>query len=276
MYDSVNDTDMSLRTIPVPKQWYITTMTFIATLSYRDLRVTPRVIEDLGARRDTYFTTIGPCAFSPSSVEFHSSAMPSVRTKLFNKGSLQITGCKSHVQAMHNIVEVCRVVSSYVGMSVEAVSMSHALINVNITFHDGINLTRFARAARTLRIVAEQPERPPSCILKIPCDEKMCTVLVYKPGKCTICAPHPIDISRVYSIVMRILDDVPDILEQRTTDAIRRGRGQFTWMQLVNRGMPGVLHHHVPTTRARIDGCVYCTAHGNCFNERHQTGNYGT
>lgn len=260
MFDAITDTNASLQNIPT--QCHVTTMTFIATLSHQDLRVTESVIVDLGALEDPYFTSIGPSAFSQSSVEFHSLSMPSVKIKLFNSGALQITGCKSHVQAMHSILETCRVISAYIKTPVEAVKMETALINVNIRVHDGVNLTKFACAARSRAIFAEQPERPPSCILKVP-GTKMTTVMVFKSGKCTICAGTPQDTARIYQLVMDILEHTPHIMEPRTHDAIRRDRGQFTWTQLVQCGMPGILHTHPPTTHETVDDCPLCRSYGN-------------
>lgn len=269
MYDVIENTNDALGTIPPPKHCYITTMTFVATLSRQDLVLNSQVIETLGAyaEHDAFFTSIGPCAFSPSSVELHSATLPSVRTKLFNKGAVQITGCKTHVHAMQTLAEVCRVLSDYLETQVEAVTMGIALINVNVGVHDGINLTRFAHAARSRKILAEQPERPPSCILKIPsrCRGKMVTVLVYKPGKFTVCGCSPEDVSRAYVQTMEILDQTPGIIEPRTTDAIRRGRGQYVWTHLVQCGMPGALHQHPCTTRHAVKGCRYCANDGNWF-----------
>lgn len=269
MYDTIGDANNALRTIPPPKHCYITTMTFVATLSHQDLVLNPHVIENLGsyAENDAFFTSIGPCAFSPSSVELHSAELPSVRTKLFNKGAVQITGCKTHIHAMQTLVEVCRVLSQYLEAPVEASTMNIALINVNVGVHDGINLTRFAHAARSRKILAEQPERPPSCILKIPSryQGKTVTVLVYKPGKFTVCGCSPEDVSRAYAQVMEILDQTPGIIEPKTADAIRRGRGHYVWTHLVQCGMPGALHEHTLTTRHAVEGCKYCANYGNWF-----------
>lgn len=279
MYDTIEDSNAALRTIAPPKHCYITTMTFVATLSRQDLVLTPPIVREICsyASDDAYFTTIAQSAFSASSVEFHSSIAPSVRVKVFNKGALQLTGCKTHVQAMHSIVEVCRVLSMYLETPIEAVTMDVALINVNVSTHTGINLTKFAGAARSRDILAEQPERPPSCILKIPgANGKMTTVLVYKPGKFTICAPSPEDAHMAYTTVINILDQHPDVTEDRTIDAIRRGKGQYTWTDLVHRGMPGLLHTHPVTTRARVKGCMRCTLDGNFFcPTKRRTGNYG-
>ena len=260
MFDAITDTNASLQNIP--SQCNVTTMTFVATLSHRDLRVTEGVIADLGALEDPYFTSIGPSAFSQSALEFHSLEMPSVKIKLFNIGALQITGCKSHVQAMHSIIETCRVLSTYIETPVEAIKMETVLINVNIQVHDGVNLTKFACAARARTIFAEQPERPPSCILKVP-GTKMTTAMMYKSGKCTICAGTPQDIARTYALVMNILEHTPHIMEPRTNDVIRRDRGQFTWPQLVQCGMPGILHTHPPTTHEMVDDCPCCRSYGN-------------
>ena len=268
MYDTIVETNATLRTTAPPKHCYITTMTFIATLSRQDLVLSPLVVREICsyASDDPYFTTVAQSAFSASSVEFHSSIMPSVRIKVFNKGALQITGCKTHVQAMHTIVEVCRVLSMYLETPIEAVTMDVALMNVNVSTHTGINLTKFAQAARSRGILAEQPERPPSCILKIPSAKgKMTTVLVYKPGKFTICAPCPEDAHGAYTAVMNIIDQHADVTEARTVDAIRRGKGQYTWTELVQCGMPGLLHTHPITTRERVKGCVRCALDGNYF-----------
>jgi TATA-box binding protein (TBP) (component of TFIID and TFIIIB) len=269
MYDTIGETNAALRTIAPPKHCHITTMTFVATLSRQDLVMSPLVVRSICsyASDDTYFTTIAQSAFSASSIEFHSTLMPSVRIKAFNKGALQITGCKTHVQAMHSIVEVCRVLSMYFDTPLEAVTMDVALMNVNVSTHTGINLTKCAQAARFRGILAEQPERPPSCILKIPgVNGKMTTVLVYKPGKFTICAPSPEDAHVAYTAVMNIIDQHPDITEDRTVDAIRRGKGQYTWTELVRCGMPGVLHTHPVTTSPHVKGCVRCTLNGNYFS----------
>ena len=267
MYDAIEKIDVSLEVARPPKYCYLTTMTFVATLSSSDLKITPQMIEDLGtyAASDEYFTSIGPSAFSSSTIELHSTSMPSVRTKLFNKGSLQITGCKSHVQVMQSISEVCRVLSEYLETTVEALTMVVALINANIGIHDGINLTRFAQAARERGILAEQPERPPSCILKMASTlpGKTVTVLVYKPGKFTICAASPEDVAAAYSTVMSILDR--GALDPKTSDALRKARGHYIWTQLVQCGMPGILHTHPVTTKHTVTGCIYCEKYGNFF-----------
>ena len=270
MFDAIIEKDRSLTTLAPPKRCHITTMTFIATLS-RPVQLYKDAIQKFSAMQgsDPYFTAIGPCAFSDTSVEFHSDAMPSVRTKLFNKGAVQITGCKSHVEAMLTLTELCRVVSAYSGdqTPVEALTMNIALINANVTIDKGIHLTRFAHAARSRGIIAEQPERPPSCILKIPSasTQKYVTVLVYKPGKFVICgAACPEDVSTSYGLVMDLLESVPDILETLPPETTRRGRGHFIWTQLVHCGMPGAMHSHNPTLH-HVDTCLYCARFGNVF-----------
>jgi len=271
MYHAIHEKDTSLTTIAPPKRCHITTMTFVATVS-RPVQLYKDAIQKFSALQDTdpYFTSIGPCAFSETSVEFHSNAMPSVRTKLFNKGAVQITGCKSHVEAMFTLTELCRVVSAYYGdqTPVEALTMDIALINANVTIDRGIHLTRFAQAARSRGITAEQPERPPSCILKIPSGastQKYVTVLVYKPGKFVICgAACPHDVSTSYGMVIDLLDTVPDILESLPVETTRRGRGHFTWPQLIHCGMPGAMHSHTPTFH-HVETCLYCTRFGNIF-----------
>ena len=279
MFDDIFETNSTLRTLHVPKRCHVTTMTFVVKMS-KELPITEATVDALHTFQDTdpFFTTIGICAFSKSCVEFHSIYIPSVRTKVFNKGALQITGCKSHVEAMHTISEVCRVLSAYVNEDIEALSMRIAMINLNVTLDQGVRLTQCAQAMRQRRVIAEQPERPPSCILKIPRqtrESKPTTVIVYKPGKFVICgASTPRDVSNAYKIVMNTLDETNDILERRKKDAIRRGRGHYTWSQLVHCGMPGAMHTHNPTTKtACVHGCLYCTRYGNCFSSfsLHQT-----
>lgn len=271
MFETIVDVNSRLHRIRLPTRCHITTMTFVASLS-KELTVRHRAIEDLRSfgDGDPFFTTIGPCAFSNTSAEFHSESMPSVRTKVFNKGALQITGCKSHVEAMYTVSEVCRVLSAYAGERIEAVSMHIALINLNVTVEYGIRLTRFAVAMRDQGILAEQPERPPSCILKIPSltTQKVTSVIVYKPGKFVICgAPTPEDVAKAYELVMRTFDVIPELLEKRNPDAVRRGRGHYTWTQLVACGMPGAMHDHKPTSKC-VRGCLYCKHNGNFFMTR--------
>lgn len=270
MFHEMHETDTRLRALAIPKRCHVTTMTFVATVS-RPVQLYKGTIERLATfeEADPYFTTIGPCAFSETSAEFHSNRMPSVRTKLFNKGAVQITGCKSHVEAMHTLTELCRVLTAFYGSGdpVEALTMDIALINVNVTIDQSIHLTRFASMARSRGIIAEQPERPPSCILKIPSvvQGKYATVLVYKPGKFVICgACRPRDISASYDLVMTILDSCDGVLEPKTVDASRRGRGHFTWTQLVHCGMPGTMHTHNPT-KTCVENCMYCARLGNAF-----------
>jgi TATA-box binding protein (TBP) (component of TFIID and TFIIIB) len=245
-------------------------MTFTATLSHAepvcDAFVT--AMHTL-ARDDPYFTSIGPCAFSPRTVELFADAMPSVKTKLFNKGALQLTGCKSHVEAMHTIAEVCRVLTTCCGKEIEALTMSCALINMNVMLDTTIRLSRFADAARARGVVAEQPERPPSCILKRPSTVagKSVTGLVYKSGSFVICgAQDPRDVSGTYHLFMRMCDELWEtVLEPRRPDGLRRGRGTCSWTTLIQCGMPGLLHTHPPTKRAVVEGCAFCARRGNFF-----------
>lgn len=272
MFDAIDTTNRSLRHIRPPHRCHITTMTFTATLSHAvDIRGDfVRRLED-HARDDPYFTAVGPCAFSSCTAEFVARAMPSIRTKLFNKGALQLTGCKSHVEAMHTISEVCRVLTAFYGTPVEAETMACALINLNVTLDTGIRLSPCADAARARGYVAEQPERPPSCIIKFPSavPSKSVTGLVYKTGKFVICgAPIPQDVSAAYDHILRLCDDAHEtVLEPRRTDGIRRNRGQLTWSALVQCGMPGSMHTHPPTRRHRVEGCAYCERRGNYFCE---------
>lgn len=267
MFDAMHDVDSKLLNLKPPKRCHVTTMTFVATVSH-SLTITQEVIDELACIDDPYFTTIGDCAFSSSCVELHSLLLPSVRTKLLNHGALQITGCKSHVEAMHTIAEVCRVLSYYTGEAVEALSMDIALINLNTTIERGIHLTRVAEAARVKGIMAEQPERPPSCILKVPSSSNqpnaLVTALIYKPGKFVICgARTPHDVSLMYTHIMQILD-MHGMLEPRNKDALRRSRGNYTWTQLVRQGMPGVMHDHNPT-KSHVATCLYCQRLSNAF-----------
>jgi len=267
LFQCIENKNKSLRTTLPPKQCYLTTMTFIATLSRQDVVVGPKMVMDLGGYEDDYFTCIKQSAFSSSCIEFHSQLAPSVRVKLFNKGSLQITGCKTHLSALQSILEVCRVLSTYLKTTVDVVTMGIALMNINVETQTGINLTRFAQAARAREIIAEQPERPPSCILKLPT-----TVLVYKPGKFTICAGSPEDAFVAYATAMEILDESPGVAESKTVDALRRGKGKYTWTQLVQCGMPGLLHTHAVTTNPLEPGCIRCALDGNWFARApHQT-----
>lgn len=273
MFDEIFETNTRLQNIAMPMRCHVTTITFVAKLS-ESTCIRPETLESLHAMEgiDTFFTTIGPCAFSKACVEFHSALLPSVRTKLFNKGALQITGCKSHLEAMHTISEICRVLSTFYGHPIEAVSMDIALINLNVTLDKGICLTKCALAMRQKGIIAEQPERPPSCILRFPGETKTTTMIVYKPGKFVICgAPKPRDVSRSYRIVMQTLDEMCDVLEKKNIDALRRGRGHYTWSQLVQCGMPGSMHTHNPTSlTSKVPTCLYCSHFGNCFR-RHRT-----
>lgn len=271
MYDAIDATNCSLRYLTPPRRCHITTMTFTATVSHAE-PIRDAFIDQLqrDAHRDPYFTTIGPSAFSKSAVEFYAASMPSVKTKLFNKGALQLTGCKSHVEAMHTIVEVCRVLSASCGHEIEALTMSCALINMNVTVDATIRLSRFADAVRAKGWIAEQPERPPSCILKYPSrvPGKVVSGLVYKTGNFVICgAPVPRDVSDTYRYIMQVFDEAWDtVLEPRRPESHFRSRGHGTWWAFVHCGMPGLLHTHPPTTRARVDGCAYCARRGNYFH----------
>lgn len=271
MYDAINDTNRSLGCVQTPQRCHVTTMTFTATLSHT-FRVQPETIATFAGLDDDYFTAIGPSAFSTAAIEFVAASMPSIRTRLFNNGAVQLTGCKSHVEAMHTLAELCRVLSGSVGAAVEAETMKCALINMNVVLETGIRLSVFADAVRARGYIAEQPERPPSCILKLPsiARQKPVTVLVYKAGKFVICgASTPQDVALAYERVMRVCDELhATILEPRTPGPVRT-RGSLAWTRLVQCGMPGLMHAHQPTTRHAIEGCVYCARRGNLFFDHH-------
>lgn len=277
MYEAMHTVNAQLRSIKPPARCHVTTMTYVATLSC-DIHITARVIETVSELKDAYWTTVGPCKFTPSAIEFHAASLPSIRVKVFNKGAVQITGAKSHVEVMHTLVEVCRVLGVLTNAAVEALTMDLVLLNVNIMLDFDIKMTRFAHLARERNIHAEQPERPPSCILKIPCtkppiprgkqkDAYTSTALVYKTGKFVICAASPQDVSVLYTTIMTILDNNQDVRETHRSDALRRGRGHYIWSQLVAQGMPGAMHTHNPTTHL-VSTCLYCQHLGNVFSSR--------
>jgi TATA-box binding protein (TBP) (component of TFIID and TFIIIB) len=259
MFSRMERVDASLRNVAPPLQCHVTTMTFVAKLSV-SLPITTKVFEEMEMVYDDYWTTLEPCKFAPSSsFEMRSTSLPSVRVKLFNKGSVQLTGAKTHLEAMHTLVEVSRLLASYMDEPVTVTHISLALMNVNVTLTTGIRLTRFAETVRANGVHAEQPERPPSCIVRL----SKSSALVYKSGKFVLCATCSADAARLYGVIMTTLDIHAETREDAQKN-IHKTRGHYVWNQLVQRGMPGALHTHPPTTRV-VAGCPYCQRWGNVF-----------
>lgn len=268
MYDAMHAIDATLKTIRPPKRCHVTTMTFTARLTYAP-KITRAFIDALTERaaEDPYFCGVGCCDFSGSVMEFKTAYLPSVNMKLFNDGAVQMTGCKNHIEALMNVTELCRCL----GSDATVTTLTLILLNMSVTLDDPIQLSKFASSIREAGYTAEQPERPPSCIVRVPSivPTRTATALVYKTGNFVMCAACPGDVVSLYRIVMTALDSTVPALAPSSSSA-GKVRGHHTWPQLVHVGMPGMMHTHNPT-RSLVPGCAYCRERGNVFTRTPKT-----
>lgn len=249
---------------------FISTMTFTATVGpTSSLTMSKDTMARMQQLDDPYFTTIEESAFCPNVIQL-ASAHSTVKVKLFNKGAVQLTGCTSHVECMHTLGEVCRLIQSLCGgQMVTVLDISLRLINLNASViplgSGNVHLERLAQVARAPphNLLAERPERPASCILHMDGNGK---VMIYSTGRFSIHAKSPKDVAHAFCRLMNIMHTDPrSIVLPPKASRRHQTTGKVTWYDVLAYAMPGLVHTHPPTTEKSVHGCLYCALHGNDF-----------
>lgn len=200
LFRSFQETDLSLEFLDPPLKRAITTMTYSITLANCDC--IERLDIDLLSSVHSIFT-VERSKFSAYAAKLVAKErFPCISVKLFPKGSVHITGCKSANDAIRVSRAICDLLeSAYPGTSPRPLTYTLNMINIGLTCPFTIHLTRFADACRAHGGYAEQPEKPPSCIVR-----RKATVLVYKSGKMVVTGKSPESCAEAYAFVMKVLD----------------------------------------------------------------------
>lgn len=130
----------------------------------------------------------------------------SVNVKVFPRGSLHVTGCKT-VDQLRDVVRriIDLLTATYDDVTDPCVdSAALNMINIGTAWPFPIGLSRFADACRDMNVFAEQPERPPSCIVR-----RSATAFVYKSGKMIVTGKTPHACAETCAFVATILDLPP-------------------------------------------------------------------
>lgn len=186
----------------MPKPPYITTMTFTVLLD-GCASVLQHDIQKLRAC-NTYFDTIEPSKFSAKAITM-TKMSTNMNIKVFPKGSVHATGCRD-LDDLQTLVEcLCRLLHKAYDLSriPSGTSASLNMINVGTTWPTPIRLTEFAKACWDLGGYAEQPEKPPSCIVR-----HDATALAYKSGKMIVTGKSPRDVASTFGFVSCILQKI--------------------------------------------------------------------
>jgi len=210
------------------------------------------------------FDTIATSDFSNSTVRLATSTLHSVVAKLFTHGSVQVSGCKNHIECVHVLQSMCQLLdAAYPGgeqhRTFEGIRVT--MFNMNISNEFGVSLTTFAREARSRGMYAEQPERPPSCILRVKEGAVQTTAMVYKTGKIVLSTKTTEQCLAMFTFIYAILNECPATTEVLSDDVKARSAGRFHFTQLIESGMPGTLHTHLPCTSLPVPGCLRCKYH---------------
>jgi len=241
---------------------YISTMTYTAIVGPLEDDSSVALLKKLRKRgvADAYFTTVKESSFCGNVIEMVSSES-NVKVKIFNKGSVQLTGCTSTIGCLSVLTEVCRLLSELSSRSVHIQSIETRLINLNACVLDGrtsrLHLERFASALRSPphNIFVERPERPAACIAHTSHGKAM----MYSTGRCSIHAKSPQDIAWVYTYIMGVVRSCcADIAVAAPYRDVKT-----TWYDMITIGMRGLMHNHPPTTADMVGWCPYCRHYGN-------------
>ena len=244
-------------------RFFISTMTFTAIISSTHLVASRNVLETLQEARDPFFSSVEPSAFCPNVIQL-SSEYSNVKVKMFNKGSVQLTGCTSPLDCLLPLTELCRLFTAVWGNAVHVTSIDLRLINFNASLlppeSGKLHLERVASIARATpySLFSERPERPASCIIHTPFGKAM----VYATGKCSVHANSPANVASAMGLLMSIIHPARlDIMTSPHPSA----RGKMAWADVFSSAMPGLLHSH-PPTHVNDPSCVYCKVFGNVFS----------
>lgn len=164
----------------------ITTMTLTVTLNECDHLIAHSLPQLREHNQGGYFRTIDVSKFSSKAVALVTTS--SLTIKLFPKGVVHITGCKDIDDVAELIACIIDLMQrAYNAQNITCHSVAINMINVSATWTQPIRLTQFADACRDVGGYAEQPEKPPSCIVR----QTGGTALVYKSGKMIVTAKTP-------------------------------------------------------------------------------------
>jgi TATA-box binding protein (TBP) (component of TFIID and TFIIIB) len=180
----------------------ITTMTFSVVLQGCENLGAIRV-QDIQAANHGTFESVQPSRFSPKAV---SLVRKPVNLKLFPKGSLHITGCRSLTDVLECIKSTCQVLRTAYGLHIPGYrSVTLNMINVSATWPFGVRLSHFADLCRNAGGYAEQPEKPPSCIVR-----RSATALIYKSGKTILTGKSTACIAETFTFVSGLMHQIKE------------------------------------------------------------------
>lgn len=169
----------------------VTTMTYHAKLSG---------CEDLQYLDCSKFTHAKPSSFTRCALDID-IGLDKLRVKLFPKGSVHVTGCKSEQDAIAAVNKVIQALQQAYAISAEIQALDMVMINIRTLFEDPPQLDEIAKACESLGAAAEIPERPPSCLVRY----QGATAMVYKSGKVILSAKSPESALSVYKVLERAI-----------------------------------------------------------------------
>jgi hypothetical protein len=257
---------------------HITTQTYTGSLKGSlKFFLSPSVISKLIQSKDAYFDVIKTCSFSRTALEVSSLHAPFVHLKLFNDGAFQMTGCRSHVEALLISTELCRFLRQQGFIDRELESLRLQLLNLNVVLHLNnrplsVRLQTIASIALKHGLVAELPERPPSCIVRCaPLNGvKAATAMVYKSGKFVVSSPSTAALATCFEKILLIFEESILASNVVVSDPLP-GHTTKTTKDIVAAAFPELVHSHLPTSEIGVRGCLCCEQEGNIFSMSNQS-----
>lgn len=189
----------------VPEKRGITTMTFSALLDGFD--VSAALFDPAHCNVSSPFK-VEKSPFSKVALKLTApEKYPSLSLKVFSNGSVHVTGCRTEDQVRDVLRDVCALLrTAYPDTAPRIKSWSLNMLNIGLACPCRIRLGLFADECRRRGAVAEQPEKPPSCIVR-----HDATVLVYTSGKMVITGRSVDACAASYAFVMHVLEKAPHV-----------------------------------------------------------------
>lgn len=200
-YEGLDRVDATLPHTMRPLRRLVTTMTLTAHMS----GFTVPFLYAREFQNTSLDVVVEQSKFARQALKMTSSDLfGSASIKVFPNGSIHMTGCKTYDQCLRIVQTVCDVLQEAFPDQhphVERVTLN--MINLGITGSQRILLGKLAEACRQRGVYAEQPEKPPSCIVR-----HTATVLAYTSGKMVITGGSPEKVLETYALMYDLLQNM--------------------------------------------------------------------
>lgn len=140
--------------------------------------------------------------------------------KVFNNGSMHITGCTSPTEFVDVASTVCALLGDVAGLESKAgtegihlTDFSIQMINLNFAAGTHVYLKRLRDVCTSMGFVASyDADVYPGLNVKLPVDGQRVTVLIFRSGKIIITgAKKSCHLQQAHEIITRVLDDNPEV-----------------------------------------------------------------